>query len=128
MVKYEYRPELEVFKRVDNRGYPLKFNIVEGRRIQQMLDMGLKIPTIYNKIDFVNDVSITNLRTFVDNLNKGNIDLDGDYPVPVHQIAEIGLDERVSQLEKEFEELKKKMENPNARETISDKVKLWLKS
>lgn len=128
MVKYEYRPELEMFKRVDNRGYPLKFNIVEGRRIESMLKMGLKVPTIYSKIDFVNDVSITNLRTFVDNLKKGNIDLTGDYPSPVYQVKEIALEERISKLEEEFEEFKKRMNDPSPSEGIGNKVKEWLRS
>ena len=128
MAKYEYRVDLEMFKRTDNRGPGLKFNIVEARRIKSMLDMGMKAPTIYKKIDFVNDVSITNLRTFIDNLKKGNIDLDGDYPSPVYQVKEISLGERVTRLEEEFEDFKSRIENPNRRENISEKVKKWLKS
>ena len=124
-MKYEYRTDLEMFKRVDNRGPGLKFNIVEARRIKSMLDMGMKAPTIYMKIDFVNDVTITNLRTFIDNLN---IDLDGDYPSPVYQVKEIALDDRVSKLEQEFEEFKSKIEDPKPRENIGDKVRKWLKS
>lgn len=127
-MKYEYRADLEMFKRVDNRGPGLKFNIVEARRIKSMLDMGMKAPTIYQKIDFVNNVSITNLRTFIDNLNKGNIDLDGDYPSPVYQVEEINLNERVSRLEEEFEEFKRRIENPNHRENISEKVRKWFKN
>lgn len=128
MVKYEYRPDIEMFKRVDNRGPGLKFNIVEARRIKSMLDMGLKIPTIYKRIDFVYDVSITNLRTFVDNLQKGNIDLEGDYPSPVYQVKEISLEEKVAKLEEDVAELKRRWENPTPSKTIGDKVKEWLKS
>ena len=124
MVKYEYRTDTEMFKRVDNRGPYLKFNIVEARRIQSMLDMGLKTPTIYKKIDFVNDVSITNLRTFIDNLNKGNIELDGDYPSPVYQVSEMDLEERVSRLEEEFEKFKESVNQ----KTVTERVKEWIRS
>lgn len=125
MAKYEYRADLEMFKRVDNRGPPLKFNIVEGRRVKSMLDMGLKTPTIYKKIDFVNDVSITNLRTFIDNLNRGNIDLDGDYPSPVYQVKEISVEERLSRLEEDFEELKKSIGKSSS---LGERVKEWIRS
>ena len=83
MVNYEYNVELEQFKRVDNRGPSLPFNIVEARRIESMMNLGMKAPTIFKKIDFVNEVSMTNLRTFMNNLKDGNIiGLDNDYPAP----------------------------------------------
>lgn len=78
MVKYEYNPDLEVFRRVDNRGPSLKVNIMEARRIKSMMDLGIKAPTILMKIDFVNPISMTNLRTIMKNIEKGNLELDGD--------------------------------------------------
>ena len=126
MVKYEYRPELEVFKRVDNRGPALKFNIVEARRIQTMLELGNKIPTIYSKIDFVNNVSMTNLRTFVNNLNDGNINLDGDYPAPKESIYDLDVEARLSRLESDMMEFKQILYKQKENESVGNKVKSWI--
>lgn len=122
MVKYKYNVEMEVFKRVDNRGPPLSVNIVEARRIKSMMDLGIKAPTIMKKINFVNNISITTLRTIMNNIEKGNLMLDGDYPAPSQVMNDMGLEMRVTQLEKEVEELKKDTNGPG----IKEKVKLWL--
>ena len=99
MAKYEYNIELEAFRRTDKRGRPLYFNITEARRIQNMLEMGCSVPQIYNKIDFERDVSVTNLRTFIRNLNEGNLSLEGDYPAPVGVVKEIGTETKIQALE-----------------------------
>lgn len=126
MAMYEYRPDLEMFKRKDNRGPALKFNIIEGRRIKSMYELGDKVPTIYSKIDFVNDVSITNLRTFVKNLEMGNIDLDGEYPAPREQIVDMTLSERIRNLEERVGELEKnECKCIDENKPILDRVKLW---
>lgn len=132
MVKYEYRSDLEAFKRIDNREPSLKFNIVEARRIESMLEMGTKLPTIYKNIDFVNDVSMTNLRTFVKNLEEGNINLEGDYPSPTVQLEDINYEIRISKLEEDIETIKKslldiKSCDCKSDESVMDKVKQWLK-
>lgn len=108
MVKYVYNEELEVFKRVDNRGVPLKFNISEARQIESMLLLGMKSPTIYKKIDFVNDVSQTSLRTFISNLEKGNIDLSGDYPIPVRSFEELDWEARISKIERDLDDMRER--------------------
>lgn len=124
MVKYEYRPELEVFRRIDNRGPSLKFNIVEARRIQSLMDLGYKAPSIMNKIDFVNDVSMTNLRTFMNNLIDGNINLEGDYPAPTELVESMTDNDRLNRLEERMA----LMENAVAVQKKSrlSKVKSWI--
>lgn len=123
MVKYEYNPELEVFRRVDNRGPSLKVNIVEARRIKSMMDLGIKAPTILMKIDFVNPISMTNLRTIMNNIEKGNLELDGDYPMPTGQLNDINTEIRLTSLEERMS----KLENKKESESVVDKVKLWMK-
>lgn len=115
MVEYEYRPELEVFRRKDNRGPSLRFNITEARRIQSMIDLGMNPHAIYSKIDFVNDVSLTSVRTFINNLKNGNIDLDGDYPAPTEVFKDMDIELRIEQLENDLNEFKKKLENHDDR-------------
>ena len=107
MVKYVYHPDIEMFRRVDNRGPSLKVNIMKARRIKSMMDLGMKAPTILTKIDFVNPVSMTNLRTIMNNIEDGNLELEGDYPVPTEQLRDMDLEIRVTRLEEDFEKLKK---------------------
>lgn len=110
-MKYEYRVEEEDFKRVDNRGSPIRINISEARQIESLLNLGYSVAKIYEKVDFENDVSMTNLRTFIRNLKEGNIDLDGDYPAPVRMVQEMGDDVRIAELEEKLKELQVKVAN-----------------
>ena len=111
MVKYEYNPEIEMFRRVDNKGPSLKVNIVEARRIESMMQLGIKAPTIMKKIDFVNNISMTNLRTIMSNIEQGNLKLEGDYPAPVATLDEMSIDARMDRLEEDLEEFKEKYLN-----------------
>lgn len=130
MVEYEYKPELEVFRRVDNRGPSLKINIVEARRIESMMNLGIKAPTIMKKINFTHNISMTTLRTIMNNIEKGNIRLDGDYPAPTNLIKDMDMEVRIAQLEKDFKEFKKLYydDKPKAEQKKSkwDKVKSWI--
>lgn len=136
MAKYNYVPELEMFRRVDNRGPSLKVNIVEARRIKSLMDLGIKAPTIMKKIDFTNNISMTNLRTIMNNIEDGNIDMDGDYPAPVGTMKEMDIEARISELEKDIAEFKRRMngnatqcdcECGNDKKGLWDKVKGWMK-
>lgn len=126
MVEYVYNVELEMFRRVDNRGPSLPFNITEARRIESMMNLGIKAPSILKKIDFVNEVSMTNLRTFMNNLESGNIvGLDNDYPVPTGQFVEIdnearlkNLEDRVTRLESRTCSCNENKENKTWRERL----------
>jgi len=99
--------------------------------------LGLKAPTILKKMDFVNDVNMTNLRTFMNNLAEGNIDLDGDYPTPSIIIHDMDLEARVSKLERDVAEFKERMNGPgddcncdnsctNDKYSFIGKVKSWM--
>ena len=93
-----------------------------------MMDLGMKAPTILTKIDFVNPVSMTNLRTIMNNIEDGNLELEGDYPVPTEQLRDMDLEIRVTRLEEDFEKLKKNNNvilKPNKKSLI-EKVKSWM--
>ena len=136
-MKYEYEPSLECYKRIDKTGRPLKFNIEEARRIKSMRDMGCTVSSIYRKIDWSNDVSETQLRTFVENIEKGNIPLDGEYPTPVKTQSTKNsriddLEKRVTSLEDRMSELRSDCfvsafaSQSKKKNTMFGKVKGWL--
>ena len=142
MVKYEYDIERECFRRVDNRGRPLMINITEGKKVESMLNLGYPVAQIYRKIDWVNDINETNLRTFVRNLNNGNIDVSGDYPAPqivFEGLTIDGLEDRIAKLEEivksheeKFSDMRHEcfmstyVEEPK-KKGILDEVKSWMK-
>lgn len=127
MVKYEYNEELEVFKRVDNRGVPLYFNISEARQIESMRRLGMKAPTIQKRIDFVNDVSATNLRTFIKNLEEGNIDLSGDYRLPSKSFEELDWEARISKIESDLADMRERYCTcAEKKESLGERVRKWL--
>lgn len=130
MVKYVYNVEQEVFRRVDNRGPPLKVNIIEARRIKNLMELGTKAPTIHKTIDFVNPISMTTLRTVMKNIDEGNLELDGDYPAPIGQIHDMDVEARLNKLEMDVNELKRTRHQCNCNGNgpgITGKVKEWLK-
>lgn len=128
MVKYEYNVEDEVFKRVDKRGYSLKVNIVEARRIKSLMDLGNNPYEIMRKIEFANGISITTLRTVMKNIREGNINLEGDYPVPTQQLKEMDLSVRVENLEKRVTALEEPVtcDCECNNESFVGKVKGWM--
>lgn len=108
MVKYVYDVETESFKRADNRGIKLKINISEARRIESLLTLGHNPNAIYNKMNFAQNVSITTLRTFIKNLEAGNIDLEGDYPAPSVIMQDMSMEARIKKLEDDWEKFQRK--------------------
>lgn len=131
MVKYKYDVDDEVFKRIDKRGYSLKVNIMEARRIKSLMDLGNGPYDIMRKIEFTNNISITTLRTVMKNINEGNITLEGDYPAPTQQLKELDYDIRIRNLEKRVSLLELgncdcECESDENQTTIMDKVKGWI--
>ena len=121
-MRYEYDVQSESFRRIDGRGRPLPFNITEAKRIKSLRDLGFSVQRIYDKIDFANDVSITNLRTFIRNLENGELSTEGEFPAPTPVIKDLDLEVRVQRLEEKMDSgLNSK--GPG----IIDKVKSWLK-
>lgn len=100
-MKYEYSETEECFKRADNRGRPLFVNIMEARQIESFIDLGYSVEEIKDKVKLSNNKAGRHtIISFIKNLKEGNIDLEGDYEIPIPQIVEIDDDMRISALEK----------------------------
>ena len=122
-MKYEYDVNAEAFKRVDNRGKLLHINISEAQRIISLLNLGHSIVNIESKVKLSNPKgTVTTIKSFIKNYKNGDIIMPDDAPAPVRTFEEFNFDnslddlnERVSNLEREFEEFKKK--------SITDKIR-----
>ena len=126
-MKYEYNADLEAFERTDKKGNKLWFNMYEAQRIMTLYHLGYTPNKISTKMEFhSNKVGMSSVKTFIDNVNNGNIVIDNDAPAPVELIEDMTLEARVSRLEQDLEEFKKKFEDPKPNEGISEKVKTWL--
>ena len=127
MVKYEYDPIAEGFRRTDNRGRILEINIAEARRIETLMNLGWSVDSIYEKIHFNGNVTRTTCRSFIRNLKEGNITLEGDFPAPKELMENLDLEARVSKLESEIELLKQQHSNCECEESgFKGKVKSWI--
>lgn len=110
-MRYNYNVEDECFIREDGLGKKYFINITEARRIVTLQNLGNSIPEIRNKISFQsNKVSESTIANFLNQINKGNIDLSGDYPAPSNAVFELTLEERISNLESRMSELENKKE------------------
>lgn len=128
-MKYNYNAGEECFVREDGLGKRFYINSSEAQRIITMRDLGYTIPKICSKMNFTSGkVYESTVRNFLKNVDDGDLIVSEDYPAPAHQIMELTLEDRLSRLENEFEEFKKKINDPTPNESISNKVKSWLKS
>ena len=99
-MKFNYDVEEECFIREDGLGKKYFINITEARRIVTLQDFGNTVPEIRNKIQIKsNKVSESTISNFLNQVKKGNIDLNGDYPAPSDVVFELTTDERVRNLE-----------------------------
>ena len=126
-MKYEYNADLEAFERTDKKDNKLWFNMYEAQRIMTLYHLGYTPNKISTKMEFhSNKIGMSSVKTFIDNVNNGNIVIDNDAPAPVELVEDMTLEARVSRLEQDLEEFKKKFEDPKPNEGISEKVKTWL--
>jgi len=109
-MRYDYDVETETFRRIDGRGRALEFNIIEARRMESLRNLGFSVQKIYDKIDFANDVTVTNVRTFIRNLENGELSTEGEFPAPTPVFKDLDLEARVRTLEQEVEQLKQEKE------------------
>lgn len=130
MVKYEYDPMIEKFRRADNRGTHLNINIIEARRIVALKNLGYKVPSIYRDIemDLPSKISITTLRTFLKNYEDGNISIEGEFPAPKKLVDEFDKEAKITALENRIEELENRMSEYESRnDEIKETESLWSK-
>ena len=108
-MKYNYNVEQECFIREDGQGKKYHINITEAKRIVTLDNLGNTASEIRNKIQFQsNRVSESTITNFLNQIEKGNINLSGDYPAPVNVVMDLSVDERISNLEDRVKTLEDK--------------------
>lgn len=118
-MKYNYNSDLECFEREDKLGKKLWVNNVEAQRIVTLYQLGNSVPMIRNKITFHSrKVTESTIENFLKNYHNGDIVLpDIDY-VPVNE--DLTIEQRISNLENEVEELKGLMSSDDS---FTDKIR-----
>lgn len=105
-MKYEYFEDDECFRRVDNRGRPLFVNISEALQIESLMNLGYSVEEIKDRVKLSNRKAGRNtVVSMIKNIREGNVDLTGDYTIPVNQLVEVDDDMRISALEKRVDVL-----------------------
>ena len=128
-MKYNYDAGDECFIREDGAGKKFHINSAEAQRIITMRDLGYSPNRICSKIHFASGrVYESTVKNFLKNVDEGNLIVSEDYPAPRDQVIELSLEERMSRLEDEWAEFKSRIENPKPKESISEKVKEWLRN
>lgn len=128
-MKYNYNSELECFIREDGLGKKIWINSTEAHRIMTMYDLGNSIGEIRNKIKFTYPRKVTEstITNFIRNVREGNIILDDNLPAPSDLVVDLTLDERVRRVEDRLDILEELLGSHNNDETLSEKVKSWIR-
>lgn len=157
-MKYNYNSELGAFVREDGLGKKFWITMVEAHRIMTLYELGVSPNQIGAKIQFKNPkTTVSSVSNFIKNVENGDIVLDNDVPLPVEDFDDINLEARITEIESRVSSLENKvtiilhsienikelecsvehiqelLEKPcececKEEESISDKVKAWLKS
>ena len=133
-MRYNYNSELGAFVREDGLGKKFWITMVEAHRIMTLYELGVSPNQIGAKIQFKNPkTTVSTVSNFIKNVENGDIVLDNDVPLPVEDFDDISTEARITQLEHDVEYIKRLLEKPcececKEEESISDKVKAWLRS
>lgn len=139
-MRYNYNSELGAFVREDGLGKKFWITMVEAHRIMTLYELGVSPNQIGAKIQFKNPkTTVSTVSNFIKNVENGDIVLYNDVPLPVEDFDDINLEvriteieSRVSSLENKFTIVRDSLEKPCEceckEESISDKVKAWLRS
>ena len=133
-MRYNYNSELGAFVREDGLGKKFWITMVEAHRIMTLYELGNSPNQIGAKIQFKNQkTTVSTIINFINNVENGNIVLDTDVPLPVDEFEDISVEARITKLEHDVEYIKGLLEKPcececKDEESISDKVKAWLRS
>ena len=133
-MKYNYDSELGAFVREDGLGKKFWITMVEAHRIMTLYELGVSPNQIGAKIQFKNPkTTVSTVNNLIKNVESGDIVLDTDVPLPVEDFDDVSIEARITKLEHDVEHIKRLLEKPcececKEEESISDKVKAWLKS
>ena len=140
-MRYNYNSELGAFVREDGLGKKFWITMVEAHRIMTLYELGVSPNQIGAKIQFKNPkTTVSSVSNFIKNVENGDIVLDNDVPLPVEDFDDINLEVRITEIESRVSSLEAKFtiimdslekscecECKNE-ESISDKVRAWLRS
>ena len=133
-MRYNYNSELGAFVREDGLGKKFWITMVEAHRIMTLYELGVSPNQIGAKIQFKNPkTTVSTVNNLIKNVESGDIVLDTDVPLPVEDFDDVSIEARITKLEHDVEHIKRLLEKPcececKEEESISDKVKAWLKS
>ena len=133
-MRYNYDSELGAFVREDGLGKKFWITMVEAHRIMTLYELGVSPNQIGAKIQFKNPkTTVSTVNNLIKNVESGDIVLDTDVPLPVEDFDDVSIEARITKLEHDVEYIKRLLEKPcececKEEESISDKVKAWLKS
>ena len=133
-MKYNYNSELGAFVREDGLGKKFWITMVEAHRIMTLYELGVSPNQIGAKIQFKNPkTTVSTVNNLIKNVESGDIVLDTDVPLPVEDFDDVSIEARITKLEHDVEYIKRLLEKPcececKEEESISDKVKAWLRS
>lgn len=133
-MKYNYDSELGAFVREDGLGKKFWITMVEAHRIMTLYELGVSPNQIGAKIQFKNPkTTVSTVNNLIKNVESGDIVLDTDVPLPVEDFDDVSIEARITKLEHDVEYIKRLLEKPcececKEEESISDKVKAWLRS
>lgn len=133
-MRYNYDSELGAFVREDGLGKKFWITMVEAHRIMTLYELGVSPNQIGAKIQFKNPkTTVSTVNNLIKNVESGDIVLDTDVPLPVEDFDDVSIEARISKLEHDVEYIKRLLEKPcececKEEESISDKVKAWLRS
>ena len=133
-MRYNYNSELGAFVREDGLGKKFWITMVEAHRIMTLYELGVSPNQIGAKIQFKNPkTTVSTVNNLIKNVESGDIVLDTDVPLPVEDFDDVSIEARITKLEHDVEYIKRLLEKPcecefKEEESISDKVKAWLKS
>lgn len=133
-MRYNYNSELGAFVREDGLGKKFWITMVEAHRIMTLYELGVSPNQIGAKIQFKNPkTTVSTVNNLIKNVESGDIVLDTDVPLPVEDFDDVSIEARITKLEHDVEYIKRLLEKPcececKEEESISDKVKAWLRS
>ena len=129
-MKYEYNSQLGCFERSDGLGKKIWVTMTEAQRIVTLRDLGNSIGEIQAKMSFVSSKATSySVKTILAKYDDGSINIDMSVPAPDIQFKDMGIEERISDLEKRLSKLEESFNSIEWEDKTSfmEKVKLWVR-
>lgn len=129
-MKYEYNSQLGCFERSDGLGKKIWVTMTEAQRIVTLRDLGNSIGEIQAKMSFTSSKATSySVKTILAKYEDGSINIDMSVPASDIQFKDMGVEERISDLERRLSKLEEAFYSIEWEEkkSFTDKVKSWIK-